>query len=199
MLNSIIIALIISILVINVARERVNGSKCLQLITGTKSYVYWLSNYLFDMFVCLFIIATMIVALKLVDLAKNDPTNEIYPLAKSSTLGYVFLLLFISSFSWCTLAYIWSFFFKSEIISFIVLAIILGVCSFLDMVWSFIQLFFQVDSPGETTTTSKIMNVLRYIFAVLFPNVTIKRGLYNLKIRENTYCLNSLNSLLNSK
>lgn len=42
------------------------------------------------------------------------------------------------------------------------------------------------------------MNVLRYFLVILFPNVTIKRGLYNLKIRTNDYCINSLNSILNA-
>jgi hypothetical protein len=43
------------------------------------------------------------------------------------------------------------------------------------------------------------MKILRYVFLLFFPNVTVKRGLYNMKIRQNTYCINSLNNILKSK
>jgi hypothetical protein len=42
------------------------------------------------------------------------------------------------------------------------------------------------------------MELLRYFFAIFFPNVTVKRGLYNIKIRTNDYCISSLNSILNT-
>jgi hypothetical protein len=199
MLNSVIVSLIISFMVINISRERINGSKSLQYITRTNFVTYWLSNYLFDLVICFFNLTSMIVVLKLVDLIRNDPTNESYPIASNSTLAYVLLLFLLSSFSWCTFAYIWSFFFKTDLIGFISLAIILGVAGFLDMVWSFIQLFVNLDVQSSSQAVNNLMNVLRYIFLFTFPNVTIKRGLYNLKIRQNKYCINSLNNIIKSK
>nr|QUF59430.1 ATP-binding cassette transporter Abca3-like2 [Brachionus angularis] len=194
-INSIIVAFMIGIMVIHIAREKVNGSKQLQLLSGTHYMTYWFSNYLFDFLIHLINISLIVIFLKIVDVAKNDTSSETNAIAGNETLGYFYLLLFLSSFSWCTIAFIWSFFFKSEIIGFVVLVIVLGFASFLDIIWTFIELLIQngsnVKQPG-----SKLMNVIRIIFALVFPNVTIKRGLYNLKIRTNSYCIDSVNSVL---
>ena len=198
MLNSLIVSFMISGLVIHVTRERTNGSKLLQYLSGTHYITYWVSNYIFDLAICVFNFSTMIIAIKLVDLAKNDPSNETSPIAAESSIYNLYFLFLLSSFSCCTLAYIWSFLFKSDLISYITLAIILSVSSFLDMIWSFIQLFLNLDYETRNNDLSKSMVVLKYIFMSLFPNVTIKRGLYNLKIRQNDYCIKSLNNLLNS-
>jgi hypothetical protein len=139
MLNSIIVASMISAMVIHVTRERTNGSKLLQYLAGTHYLTYWISNYLFDLAICFFNFSTMVIALKIVDLAKNDPTNETSPIADESSIYSVYTLFLVSSFSCCTLAYIWSFLFRSDLISYISLAIILSVASFLDMIWSFVQ------------------------------------------------------------
>ena len=89
--------------------------------------------------------------------------------------------------------------FKSEIITFICLFVVLSVAGFLDMIWSFVELFVKLDKPGTSDVVLDLMKVLRYMFAIIFPNVTIKRGLYNLKIRKNNYCIDTLNNLLTSK
>jgi hypothetical protein len=194
-LNGIIVALMIGLMVVHVGRERSNGSKQLQFLSGTHYFTYWFTNYLFDLIVYVFNISTMIIALKIVNAAKNDPSDEVYTIASDNTLGYLYLLMLISSFSWCTYAYIWSFFFKSEIVGFVVLAIFLGFMAFLDVIWIFVQLLIQ---SGSTTSTpgSSLMRALRLIFALLFPNVTIKRGMYNLKIKNNDYCIQYVNQYL---
>ena len=89
--------------------------------------------------------------------------------------------------------------FKSEIITFICLFVVLSVAGFLDMICSFVELFVKLDKPGTSDFIIDLMKVLRYTFAIVFPNVTIKRGLYNLKIRKNNYCIDTLNNLLTSK
>jgi hypothetical protein len=198
MLNSVIVAFVISVLVIHVSRERINGSKYIQFLTGTHYVTYWLANYIFDLAVCFFNLGTMIVTLKVIDLIRNDPTNEMSPIASNNSIFYVFLLFLASSFSWCSMAYIWSFFFKSDIIGFIVLAIILGVAGFLDMIWSLLYLFLKLDQFNKKSYLITLMNNLRYLFLYLFPNVSIKRGLYNIKIRKNSYCIRSLNTILGS-
>lgn len=196
-LNSVLIGFLTSIMVIHVSRERINGSKSQQLLAGTRAYIYWVSNYLFDLVLFIFELTLMIVALKLVDLARQDPSNEIHPLTSSENIGYMFMLFYLSAFSSCALTYVWSFLFKSEMIGFVVLAIILGVSSFLDMIAAFIQLFVQLDVQQRSPFIFKVMSVIRYIFLALCPNVTVKRGLYFLKIRDNKYCIRSVNQILN--
>lgn len=101
------------------ARERLNGSKQLQMLSGTHYATYWTANYLFDLVILLINISSMVFILKMVDLSKNDPTSEVNSIAGSSTLGYFFLVLLLQTFSWCALAYFWSFYFKSDIIAFV--------------------------------------------------------------------------------
>ena len=199
MVNTILVAFMMSIIVIHVSRERISGSKGLQLLTGTHFITYWASNYLFDLAICVFNVTMIVFAMKIVNWIKNDPGNEIYAFASDETLGYVFLLFLFSAYSWCAVAYISSFFFKSDIVNFIILFIVLSVAGFLDMIWSFVQLFMNIQQPGRPNVTSTIMMVLKIIFALIFPNVTVKRGLYNLKIRKNNFCINSLEYLFNSK
>ncbi len=142
----------------------------------------------------------MLVILKIIDVARNDPSNETYPIASSDTLAYVFLLFLASSLNWCTFAYIFSFFFRSDLIGFIFTFLVLGVATFLDMVWALIQLFVSLERQSDQNKfLSNLMKILRYVFLLFFPNVTVKRGLYNMKIRQNTYCINSLNNILKSK
>ena len=144
MLNSLIVAFMISGIVIHVTRERTSGSKLLQLLSGTHYATYWFSNYIFDLSVFVFNFTTMTIVIKLVDIIKNDPTNETAPIANESAIYNLYFLFLISSFSCCTLAYIWSFFFKSDLISYITLAIILNVAGFMDMICSFVQLFLDL-------------------------------------------------------
>jgi hypothetical protein len=199
MLNSIIIVLIMSVMVITVGRERISGSKTLQLLAGTKSLTYWVANYIFDVTIVIFNFTTMVLMYKTIDAIRNDPMNETSPLSHSSTIGYVYLLFITCSFSCCSLAYVWSFFFKSELVGFIVLAITLGVAAFLDMLFSFILLFTNVDTQSKDGIMYNLLNILQFVLLVFFPNVAVKHGLYNLKIRKNNYCINSMNRVFNCK
>ncbi len=196
-INSIIVAFMIAILTMHISRERHNGSKQLQLLSGTHYGTYWLSNFLFDWPIYLFNIVTLVVMLKIVDAIKNDPTSETYAIAggDANTLGYFFLLLLVSSFSWCSYSYIWSFFFKTDIICFVVLLIVLGFAAFLDIIWIFIQLLI-VNGTGQMSGGARFMYVIRLLFALVFPNVTIKRGMYDLKIKSNSFCIEQANLVL---
>ena len=198
-INSIIVALMISFMVMHVARERTNGSKQLQMLSGIHYTTYWIANYLFDLIIYVFNISTIVFILKMVDLAKNDTTTEVNAIAGNESLGYFYLLLLFSSFSWCTLAYIWSFLFKSDIIGFVVLAIILGFAAFLDVIWIFVQLLIINSNDNKANGASNFIYAIRVIFLLLFPNVITKRGLYDLKIRSNSYCISSANTVLASK
>ena len=195
--NAIIIGFIISIFVILVGREKANGSKGLQLLSGTHYIAYWISNHIFDFLICLFNISSMVCMILLVSSVKNDSTNEIYTIASQPIIGYFFLMLFVSIFCWPTYAYIWTFFFESEVIGFVVLAIVFGVVAFLDMIWSFLILLIQTDATSNSPFAT-LINVVRWILTGVFPNVLIKRGMFDLKISNSSFCLSSLNSLIYS-
>ena len=197
--NAIIVALMISFMVMHVARERTNGSKQLQMLSGIHFTLYWISNYLFDLIIYVFNISTMVFILKMVDLAKNDSTSEVNAVAGTDGLGYIYLLLLFSCFSWCTLAYIWSFLFKSDIIGFVVLAVVLGFAAFVDVVCTFIQLIIINSNSNQANGASNFFYAVRIILLLLFPNVVIKRGMYNVKIRSNSNCISSVNTVLASK
>lgn len=144
-------------------------------------------------------ISTLVIALKIVDAIKNDTSSETYAIAGDETLGYFFILMVVSSLSWCTLAYIWSFFFKQDIVGFIVLLIILSVIAFIDMILTFVELLFQASDGSAANPGATFVYVVRWIITVLLPNLVIKRGMYNLKIRKNNYCIDGVNDILYSK
>lgn len=191
--NSILVAFIISMIVLNVGRERLNGSKNLQFLSGTHFSIYWLSNYFFDYFIVLFNLTSMVVILKIVDSAKNDPTSEIASIASNNSLGFFWLLLFFSSFAWLTLAYLWSFLFKSEIIGFVVLFIVLAVVAFTDVILSFFELSLSNESSDRPLN---LIKGIRWILVIMFPNLTVKRGSFYLKTRTNSFCISQLNKFL---
>lgn len=63
-LNTIIVSIFISILALNVIRERITHSKDLQLLTNTTKKLYWLSNFLYDFMLCLLVTALLTVVVK---------------------------------------------------------------------------------------------------------------------------------------
>nr|UOU03316.1 ATP-binding cassette subfamily A3-like 3 [Brachionus rubens] len=200
-LNSVIALIstfLISITVINVSRERISGSKTLQLLSGTNLSTYWISNYSFDLILFVLSYTIVVVCLKVIDVIRNDPLNESYVLVSDLNIFNLFILLVISSLSSCTMSYIWSFFFKSEIIGFIIVFIILGLGIFLDMVCSFLQLFISMDPYDKNKSIFNFLGSIKSLFLFILPNVTVKRGLYNMKIRNNSYCINFSNRVLNS-
>ena len=199
-INSIIIALIISLSTIHLTRERKNGSKALQLLSGTHFTTYWIANYIFEYLVYFFNIVLMVVAIKVVSMVmKSETTSEAVMIGSDAeSLGYLFLFLAISCLSWAALSSFWSFLFKSDIVGFVVLLIVLSVAAFLDMVSVILKLFGSI-GPNETKVLGQVADILRIVFTILFPNVAAKRAIYNLKIRNNEVCIITLNEGLNGK
>ena len=184
----------------HVGKERINGSKHLQLLSGVHFTVYWIGNFIFDFLICLYTICGIVAVIKLIDAIRNEPLSETYPLANDGNLGYFFFFLFFSSFGWLTYAYVMSHFYKSEIIGFIVLLIILGLSAFIDMVFASLQLFITLNIDSETLKKSLniLMELVRWLFAILFPNVTIKRALFDLKVRRDDVCVAAVNTYFKS-
>jgi len=182
----------------HVSKEKMNGSKSLQLISNTHITAYWISNYLFDFFICFLNISFLVVVFSFVNAIRNDPASDIYLISKSPTLGYFFLVILMSSLNWTTYAYCWTHFFKTDVNSFIVLFLLLGVASFLDVACSFIQIFIHIadESLEYNSPSSLTFYLFRIILSVLFPNVLVKRELFNFRLRSNSYCIDALNKLL---
>lgn len=199
--TSINVGFFISLLVMHTAKERINGFKCLQLLSGTPKLIYWFTNYIFDFILCAINVGLLISVLKLVDYFKNDSTSELNAISMYPTVGYVALILFVSAFTWPILAHLWSFLFKSDVTSFVILAIVLGIIPFIDVVFAFVLLFINTgpDYADVRAPGSDALDVLRMIITIIFPNLTVKKAIYNLKIRNSTYCINSINTILKSK
>ncbi len=200
-INGVIFAIFISFFVVHVGKERINGSKHLQLLTGVHFSIYWIANFLFDFIICFYTICGTVGIIKLIDFVRNEPLSETFLIANEENLLYLFILLIFSSFAWLAYAYVFSNFFKSEIIGFIILMVILGMAAFMDMVWCFFQLFVRINVKDSNLndTISDILEIIRWTFVILFPNVTIKRGLFDLKVRKNEFCVQAINNILKSK
>lgn len=187
---------------ITLIRERTSGSKSLQLLSGTHYITYWASNLIFDMVVYIFTICTMILALKLVAIARSsDSTNDTVIVAyKGATLAYLLLFLLLVSLSWAVLAYVASFFFKSDVIGFVVVLLVLGFACMFDMVCGYLKLLDAGLMAGTGVgTLGRITDTIRYIFAFLFPNIAVKRALFNLKIQNIPVCMTLLQVTSNFK
>lgn len=187
-------AFVIACTTITLIRERTSGSKSLQLLSGTHYITYWTSNLIFDMLVYVFTIGTMILALKIVALARSsDSTNDTVIVAsKGATLAYYLLFLLLVSLSWAVLAYVASFLFKSDVIGFVVVFLVLGFACLFDMICGYLKLLDAGLTGGKVGTLGHITDTIRYVFAFLFPNVAVKRALFNLKIQNMPVCITLL-------
>ena len=181
--NGVIIAVFMSFFVAHVGRERINGSKHIQLLSGVHFVIYWIGNFIFDMIICLYTCIGLVVAFKIIDVILNNPMSETYPIAYGANLFYYFILLLFSSFGWLTYAYTVSHFFKTEIVGFIVLLLIMAMAVFLDTILCTLQMALIAKPIGL-----KYTSILKLVFTVLFPSITIKRGLFILKSKNYEAC-----------
>ena len=188
-------------MVMHVSKEKINGSKNLHLISNTHKTAYWLSNYIFDSALCFINISLLMAIIAIVSAIRNNKSTDIYLISNAPISGYLFLMLFLSSLNWSTMAYCWLHFFKSDVTAFVVLFILFGVAAFLDVAFSFIHLFIHITNEdlNSASPSSIFMYVIRLVLCVFFPNVTIKREIFNFKLRSNRYCIDSLNKLFKCK
>lgn len=197
---SLLLSFVISINVMHVSREKINGSKKMQILSNTSKLVYWTSNYIFDITIYFINLTCILAVILIVNRIKNDPETDIYLLSSYPTLPYLILVVLISSLSWPLYTYCWVHFFKSDVTAFAILLILLGVAGFADVLFSFVHIFIHVTEPNLDfdAAGSLIVYALRIVFTILFPNVTIKRELFNFRLRSNRYCISSLNRVIKS-
>ena len=200
--TSLIIALISGLLTMHVTREKSNGSKDLQLISGTKHSTFWLANFLFDLVFCLIHVLLFVLTILLAKHVRTDTGSDVALVGQEHTIGYFTAVLALSSISWIMSAYCWSHLFKrSDVSACVLFIIVLGIAAFVDVVLSFAHLFIHINDKSIEfeSPASLCLYSLRIVMAILFPNVLVKRELFDIKIRNSQYCLDSLNSIMKSK
>lgn len=193
---SLLASFLIAANVINISRELCSGSKKIQYLSQTSIFTYWSCNYVYDIIYFVLIYIGIVVSMKIVDIIRNDVLIESSVLVSNSNVFFLIMLLTISSISSCTLSYIWSFFFKTEILAFITLFIMLSSAVVVDMLCSFLQLFINSDPFERNSNVFNFLDSIKNILFLILPNVTIKRGLYFLKIRNNSFCMDFSNKIL---
>ena len=62
-----------------------------------------------------------------------------------------------------------------------------------------IQITATTNGSSTSSPTNSFFVAFRWILAAIFPNVTIKRAIFDLKVSNNSFCLTSLNTYLYSK
>lgn len=199
--TSLIVAFIMSSTVMHISKEKMNGSRNLQLLSGSHKITYWISNYIFDFLVCLINIGFIISVIVVVAEVRTESNSDIAVIAAYPTIGYVALIMIVSSLNWPIYGYCWANFFKSDVNAFVILFVLLLMASFFDVVFSFIQLFNSFANINDQSFTfespvSLFMFTLRMVLTILFPNVTIKRQLFNFRLRTNQYCIYTLNRVI---
>jgi cell division protein FtsL len=197
---------------IHIVRENTNRSKSLQLMSGTNSLTYWLSNYLFEFTLYLVNIASLFLVFHLCYFIIEDKKSDLNLLLSASQPGTIFsLAIFLAflSFSCATFSYLWAHFFKSDILSFSIMLVILVVVLIIDAVLIVTIVTFQMKISNESQWSSSedkdkendrnILNrlkLMRTIITIVFPNLNAKRALYNLKLQNFKKCIEPLNSQL---
>ncbi|CAF2897084.1 unnamed protein product [Rotaria sp. Silwood2] len=198
-INGVIASIFISILVLNVIRERISHSKDLQLLTNTSKKLYWFSNFLYDLTLCLIISALLTIVVKIGSVAHPNSEVEVHIYQGTEQIGYFFLLYVMYSLTSLPFVYSYSFIPESELIGFIMFLIANVLACFFDMVLGFIAVFSQASpssSPDQMSTTTQVMLILRSILAGFFPTVNFKQALFNIRLRSDATCVTAINSIM---
>lgn len=72
----------------------------------------------------------------------------------------------------------------------------LGFLAWLDVILVFVELLIVNSNGNKADGLSNLIFGVRVILALLFPNLTVKRGMYNLKVLRNDFCLSNANTVL---
>nr|QUF59424.1 ATP-binding cassette transporter Abca1-like2 [Brachionus angularis] len=152
--------------------ERENNSKQLQFVSGVKPFIYWLSNFIWDLFNYLLPAVICIIVFLIFD-TKTFTSKENFPCLVS--------LIFLYGWSCIPLMYPINYLFKLSGTSFVIS--------------SSLNIFIGVGSTTTTTVLniltkeiaeiSKINNVLKIIFTCLFPHYCLGQGLLDMSFLYN--------------
>jgi hypothetical protein len=129
--------------------------------------------------------------------ANSNTQAEVYVYVNAAQGGYFFLMILMYCLASLPLIYVFSFAPSSELIGFIMFFVINVIACFFDMILTFIAVFSQAQTTTATGATklSTILTNLTWVLAVLFPSVNFKHALFNIRLKTNSDCVSSLNSL----
>lgn len=150
-----------SILIVAIIQERVSHSKDLQLITNLSKRTYWLSNFIFDLCLCILLCVLLTIVVKVLASQNFSPRSifhfisqigatansnsqaEVHIYTQIESTGFFLLMFLMYSLASLPLIYVFAFIPKSELIGFIAFFIINTIGCFFDMVLDFIGVFSQ--------------------------------------------------------
>ncbi|CAF1607738.1 unnamed protein product, partial [Adineta ricciae] len=148
-IDSIIGIVFIGILILPITQERLNHSKNLQLLTNLSKKIYWLSNIIFDICLCLILSSILTIILKIGSIINSNPQAEIQIYRNIEQIGYYFLIIFMYSLASVPMVYVYSFIQKSEFVGFITFFIINILACFVDMTFHLISVVKQTEHLDE--------------------------------------------------
>ncbi|CAF3375160.1 unnamed protein product [Rotaria sp. Silwood1] len=195
----IIATLFISILIPTFIAERVNHSKDLQLLTNLKKRIYWLSNLIFDVSLCLILCSLLTIVLKIGATANSKTQSEVYIYRNTEETGYFFLMFLMYSLASLPFIYTFSFGVKRELIGVINFFLLNVLICFADMILSFLATVAQEKGSSNqngTTAGATAVTTIRWILSGLLPTVNLKHALSNIRLRSNRDCIKSFNSIM---
>lgn len=71
-INSVLVVIFVSILIVPLIQERISHSKDLQLLTNLTKRSYWLSNFIFDICSCMILSILLTIVVKVIHMEKED-------------------------------------------------------------------------------------------------------------------------------
>lgn len=196
---------------IHITRERFNGSKSLQLMSKTRTITFWISNYLFDGLVHLInLIILIILVIFCYIVLDNKGTEFSRVISSSQSIVYLTLVILSIIASGLTFAYYSSSFFKSDILAFAILFVVMMSFVLIDMVLAIASTLVKIAFANKLGDENKTdvaegslhfnrLDWVRTFIAIIFPNVNAKRAVYNLKLQSWNVCSQVLSENFNCK
>uniref|UniRef100_A0A914W7X7 ABC transporter domain-containing protein n=1 Tax=Plectus sambesii TaxID=2011161 RepID=A0A914W7X7_9BILA len=166
-------------LIIFIVQERVTQAKHLQLVSGVPPWLYWVSNYVWDMANFLLSVLMVLVVLLIVQ-------AEVY-VRTGTELSALFLLLMFYGLAMCPVVFLFSFVFEAPPVAFV----LFGGCSFfLALVTSLTVNLLQYIALNEMVPPDSGLftayNVCKIVFMV-FPQYLLGQGLAEMSISYSMY------------
>lgn len=165
-------ALVTAMFVMFYIRERVTRAKLLQFVSGVNKIIFWLTTFIIDYVLFLFI---ALLFLGVLAAYQKDGYSTVVE------LGRYFEILILFGFAVLPFTYIWSFVFDVPSTGLVRLVIGYMVSGVL-----FFMAYFILSN--ETLGLGYIAKPLGWIF-LIFPHYSLSRGMSNLNIKQSTISL----------
>ena len=199
-LNSILATIFIGILMLTLVSERLTHSKDLQLLTKLSRRTYWLSNWLFDLALCLIMCGLLSIVVKIGSAANPKSEAEVRIYRDGTAMGYFFVLYLMYTLASLPFMYLFSFIPRTSVIGFTNFFILNVIANIIDAVINSFTVFTRNETPSlGTSSTFKVVTTIRTILACLLPSVNLKHALSNSQLHENKECIGIFNTYIGTK